>query len=58
MDHTFYKFNIIKMKNIEEARAIMNMIIHLKSQPNTVETKKTIQSLQQQLGGLNSNDSK
>jgi len=46
------------MKNIEETKAIMKMIIHLKSQPVTVETKKTIQSLQQQLGNFNSNDNK
>lgn len=53
MDHTFYKFTMIKQTKLEEARAIMNMIIHLKTQPSTVATKKTIQTLQQKMGELN-----
>lgn len=44
---------MIKQTKVEEARAIMGMILHLKSQTSTVETKKTIQTLQQQLGELN-----
>ncbi len=46
---------MINQTKIEEARAIMNMIIHLKTQPSTVETKKTIQTLQQKMGELNQN---
>ena len=55
MDHTFYKFTMMEQTKIEEARAIMNMIIHLKTQPSTVTTKKTIQTLQQKMGELNQN---
>lgn len=53
MDHTFYKFTMTKQIKVEEAKAIMSMILHLKTQPSTVETKKTIQTLQQQLMEFN-----
>ena len=46
---------MMEQTKIEEARAIMNMIIHLKTQPSTVTTKKTIQTLQQKMGELNQN---
>ncbi len=55
MDHTFYKFTMTNNTKLEEARSIMNMIIHLKTQPSTIETKKTIQTLQQRMGELNQN---
>jgi|TARA_B100001094_G_C18176304_1_gene798078 hypothetical protein len=46
---------MINNTKLEEARSIMNMIIHLKTQPSTIETKKTIQTLQQRMGELNQN---
>jgi len=52
MDPTFYNINMVEQTKTEKAKAIMNMIIHLKTQPATVETKKTIQSLQQEMGEL------
>ena len=45
------------MTTSEKIREITSQILELKKLGNTVDTKKTIQSLQQQLGKLINNES-
>ena len=53
MDHTFYKLSMTKTEKLEKLKAIQEMISQLKSSPS-VESKITIQKLQQQLDNFNS----
>lgn len=52
MDHTFYNLNMTKQDKLDAIKSLHKMIIELKSNPS-VESKKTIQSLQQKLDDLN-----
>jgi hypothetical protein len=54
LDHTFYKFITMTQKEKKEKfLELSKQILELKKLSSTVATKKTIQSLQQQLDKLN-----
>ena len=50
MDYSSNKFNI--MTKQEKIEGLTSQILDLKKMGNTVDTKKTIQKLQQELGKL------
>lgn len=51
MDHAFYKFTMTQQDKLDAIKSLHKMIIELKSNPS-VESKKTIQGLQQKLDEL------
>ena len=51
MDNTFYKFIMTKQDKLNKIKSLHKMVIELKSNPS-VESKKTIQRLQQQIDDL------
>lgn len=50
LDNSFYKFT--PMTKTEKVQEITNKIIELKKLGNTIDTKKTIQTLQQELNKI------
>jgi hypothetical protein len=50
MDYSFNKFNI--MAKLEKIQEITNQILELKKLGNTLDTKRTIQKLQQELSKI------
>jgi len=55
LDNTFYKFII--MTKSEKIKEITNQILELKKLGPSVESKRTIQKLQQELGKIIKNES-
>tara|TARA_B100001094_G_scaffold306501_1_gene337335 strand:- start:1188 stop:1388 length:201 start_codon:yes stop_codon:yes gene_type:complete len=51
LDHAFYKFIMTQQDKLDAIKSLHKMIIELKSNPS-VESKKTIQQLQQKLDDL------
>ena len=54
MDYSFNKFNV--MTKQEKLRELTSQIIELKKLGNTVDTKKTIQTLQKEMDSLTAKD--
>ena len=54
LDNTFYKFTT--MTKLEKIKEITNQILELKKLGRSLDTKRTIQKLQQELGELTKND--
>ncbi len=55
MDHTFYKLSMTKQDKLDKFKHIQEMISNLKANPS-VNSKKTIQQLQQQLDEMDNNE--
>ena len=52
MDYTLYNLSMTKQDKLDAIKSLHKMIIDLKKNPS-VESKKTIQGLQQKLDDLN-----